>query len=185
DEPTSGLDSATALEVCNLLKKIAHSQGLTVAAVIHSPSPQAFKTFDDFLLLGKGGRIVYFGPTNDALEYFETDFMMEVAAGKVKPVDRQDITVSDLFEAWERYHESGKATLSHDTKLGIPEEAKPTRRNSGGSTFGYEKVVYWRDTAAGMHTVPYFLAKIVADIPRLLRGRWVSFTKLKQVDRLS
>jgi hypothetical protein len=38
----------------------------------------------------------------------------------------------------------------------------------GGSTFGYEKVVYWRDTAAGMRTVPYFMAKFIADIPRIL-----------------
>ncbi|KAF0442646.1 putative ATP-dependent permease ADP1 [Gigaspora margarita] len=322
DEPTSGLDSATALEVCNLLKKIAHSQGMTVAAVIHSPSPQAFNTFDDFLLLGKGGRIVYFGPTNKAMDYFESlgyrcpedespaDFMMEVAAGKVKPVDKEDITVLDLFEAWEKYRESGKASFNN-TKIGIPgDESESASRNcfkafwvefclpffhviqdvaeyisdvtielflflqrslcfcqrdpiretpnvviaflllfkraclqlyrnrtqflldqllhlgcgifislavsnldyigkapdqicqitpyvlmpicfrakdsiqnvgvfmalgvtfagisAGGSTFGYEKVVYWRDTSAGMRTVPYFLAKLVADIPRLL-----------------
>src|ERR1051325_4578262 len=38
----------------------------------------------------------------------------------------------------------------------------------GGSTFGYEKVVYWHDTAAGMRTIPYFLAKFIADIPRIL-----------------
>jgi hypothetical protein len=38
----------------------------------------------------------------------------------------------------------------------------------GGSTFGYEKVVYWRDTAAGMRTIPYFFAKFIADIPRLI-----------------
>ena len=53
DEPTSGLDSSTAFEVVSNLKKIAIKQGLTVAAVIHSPSPSTFKEFDDLLLLGK------------------------------------------------------------------------------------------------------------------------------------
>lgn len=61
DEPTSGLDSSTAYEVCSMLKNIARQQGLTVGAVIHSPSPSTFKQFDDFLLLGKGGRVIYFG----------------------------------------------------------------------------------------------------------------------------
>ncbi|CAG8798030.1 17475_t:CDS:2, partial [Dentiscutata erythropus] len=40
--------------------------------------------------------------------------------------------------------------------------------SAGSSTFGYEKVVYWRDTSAGMRTIPYFLAKIIANIPRLI-----------------
>ena len=53
DEPTSGLDSSTAFEVVSNLKKIAIKLGLTLAAVIHSPSPSTFKEFDDLLLLGK------------------------------------------------------------------------------------------------------------------------------------
>ncbi|KAH6572071.1 hypothetical protein BASA60_006843 [Batrachochytrium salamandrivorans] len=54
DEPTSGLDSSTSFEVCANLKNIARMQGLTVGAVIHSPSPATFRQFDDFMLLGKG-----------------------------------------------------------------------------------------------------------------------------------
>ncbi|GBC06719.1 hypothetical protein RclHR1_00700018 [Rhizophagus clarus] len=321
DEPTSGLDSSTAFEVCTLLKNVAHKQGLTVAAVIHSPSPQAFETFDDFLLLGKGGRIIYFGPRDRALEYFNNlgyhcppqespaDFMMEVASGKVNPSEGTD---KDLFGAWENYS-TGEKTTSYDShiELDLDYEKTPTTfgekikfaflsfhipfmhllqdifhflldillefvdfikriafccmkdpirdtpngfvafillfkraclqlyRNrtqflldqllhlgcgafislavsnftyigkapielcsitpvvispaclmakdtlqqvgtfmalgvtfagisAGGSTFGYEKVVYWRDTAAGMRTIPYFFAKFIADIPRLV-----------------
>ncbi|CAG8850213.1 32235_t:CDS:2, partial [Racocetra persica] len=40
--------------------------------------------------------------------------------------------------------------------------------SAGCSTFGYEIVVYWRDASAGMSTIPYFIAKIVADIPRII-----------------
>ncbi|KAF9109587.1 hypothetical protein BGX27_007451, partial [Mortierella sp. AM989] len=57
DEPTSGLDSSTSGDVCRLLKSIAHKKGLTVAAVIHSPSPVAFDQFDDLILLGHGGHV--------------------------------------------------------------------------------------------------------------------------------
>ncbi|KAF9974922.1 hypothetical protein BGZ73_001583 [Actinomortierella ambigua] len=95
DEPTSGLDSATSLEVCKLLRQIAREQALTVAAVVHSPSPHAFQQFDDLLLLGAGGRVVYFGPRDEASAYFErigfptpsdespADFYIRLAAGRV------------------------------------------------------------------------------------------------------
>ncbi|KAF9147942.1 hypothetical protein BG015_010344, partial [Linnemannia schmuckeri] len=95
DEPTSGLDSATSLEVCKLLKQIAQEQFLTVAAVVHSPSPHAYKQFDDLLLLGSGGRVVYSGPRDEASHYFESigypvpedespaDFFIALAAGRV------------------------------------------------------------------------------------------------------
>ena len=44
---------------------------MTIVSVIHSPSSQSFYQFDDLLLLGKGGRTVYFGPVKEAQEYFE------------------------------------------------------------------------------------------------------------------
>ncbi|KAF9908734.1 hypothetical protein EC991_009544 [Linnemannia zychae] len=100
DEPTSGLDSATSLEVCKLLKQIAQEQFLTVAAVVHSPSPHAFSQFDDLLLLGSGGRVVYSGPRDEASNYFESigypvpqdespaDFFIALAAGRVNKSPR-------------------------------------------------------------------------------------------------
>ena len=68
DEPTSGLDSTSSMEVCDALGKIA-SLGVTVVTVIHQPRYEIFTAFDDVLLLGKGGRTVYLGPSDDALEY--------------------------------------------------------------------------------------------------------------------
>lgn len=65
------MDSSTAFEVCSLLSEIAKKQNMTIVAVVHSPSAQAFRQFDDILLLGKGGRTVYFGPVAKAHEYFE------------------------------------------------------------------------------------------------------------------
>lgn len=40
----------------------------------------------------------------------------------------------------------------------------------GVNTFGRERVVYWRDTASGMATIPYYLAKVIIDIPRVFFG---------------
>ncbi len=66
DEPTSGLDSASSKEICACLQKLT-STGITIVAVIHSPRYEIFEMFDDVLLLGKGGRTVYLGPTVDSL----------------------------------------------------------------------------------------------------------------------
>eukprot|EP00842_Homolaphlyctis_polyrhiza_P002787 jgi/Hompol1/3509/HPOL_003282-RA len=45
----------------------------------------------------------------------------------------------------------------------------------GVNTFGREKVVYWRDTANGMNTIPYYLAKFIVDFPRVLLGATMYF----------
>ncbi|KAI8820078.1 uncharacterized protein EV422DRAFT_557828 [Fimicolochytrium jonesii] len=116
DEPTSGLDSATSHEVSTLLHRIARTQNMTIAAVIHSPTPLAFTQFDDLLLLGKGGRIIYFGPRDAAPAYFhnlgftkrsamegDADFFMDVATGRVECKHAKHFEPTMLFRAWELY----------------------------------------------------------------------------------
>lgn len=92
DEPTSGLDSTSSMEVCSALRKIADI-GITVVTVLHQPRYEIFTQFHDVLLLAKGGRAVYLGPSEQALPYFEhhgflcpdkvnpPDFMMDVIGG--------------------------------------------------------------------------------------------------------
>lgn len=73
DEPTSGLDGQSAYEICRFMRKLA-SAGQTIIATIHQPSAALFETFDVLLLLARGGRTTYFGPTGsgsaDVLEFF-------------------------------------------------------------------------------------------------------------------
>lgn len=113
DEPTSGLDSSTSFEVCSNLRNIAEQQGLTVGAVIHSPSPATFKQFHDFMLLGKGGHVVYIGPREEAVSYFQmigftipddespSDYFMDVVTGKVANEFDPAFVPTDLFKYWE------------------------------------------------------------------------------------
>lgn len=69
DEPTSGLSSRDAENVMDLLKQLANS-GKLVFVVIHQPSSDIFKMFDELLLLDTGGYPVYFGNPVDALTHF-------------------------------------------------------------------------------------------------------------------
>ncbi|KAJ3104803.1 ATP-binding cassette sub- G member 1 [Phlyctochytrium planicorne] len=69
DEPTSGLDTFTAFSVIHTLRDLCHRKGQTYVATIHQPSSQLFRLFDDLLLLADG-RVMYHGPTADAVPYF-------------------------------------------------------------------------------------------------------------------
>eukprot|EP00004_Rigifila_ramosa_P017043 TRINITY_DN4105_c0_g1_i1.p1 TRINITY_DN4105_c0_g1~~TRINITY_DN4105_c0_g1_i1.p1 ORF type:complete len:1713 (+),score=349.96 TRINITY_DN4105_c0_g1_i1:412-5139(+) len=112
DEPTSGLDSTGSKEVCGALRRVAEL-GLTVVTVIHQPRYEIFTMFHEVLLLGKGGRTVYIGPSQLALGYFESlgficpplcnpaDFLMDVIGGEVPRKDDPGFRTQDLFGFWE------------------------------------------------------------------------------------
>jgi ABC-type multidrug transport system ATPase subunit len=70
DEPTSGLSSRDSENVMDLLKQLAIN-GKLVFVVIHQPSSDIFKLFDQLLLLDLGGYPVYFGNPTESLIYFK------------------------------------------------------------------------------------------------------------------
>jgi len=70
DEPTSGLDSTTSHDVVRSLNDAAANVGATVIAVIHQPRYETLCLFDEFVLLGVGGCLVYAGATSKAVDYF-------------------------------------------------------------------------------------------------------------------
>lgn len=71
DEPTSGLSSVDAEKIIHLLHMLTQRHELTVIATIHQPSRDAFKLFDNVLLMNHHGIVVYYGPTPAATLYFE------------------------------------------------------------------------------------------------------------------
>ncbi|KAJ3106086.1 ATP-binding cassette sub- G member 2 [Phlyctochytrium planicorne] len=70
DEPTTGLDSNTGREVITRILEASKRRQLATVMTIHQPSYQILQQFDRLLLLAKG-RVCYFGPTLDAIQYFE------------------------------------------------------------------------------------------------------------------
>lgn len=124
DEPTSGLDSTTATALCITLKTIARKKNMTVAAVIHQPSLSSFLEFDDLLLLGKGGRVVYAGPVADAPKYFTdlgfplptncnpADFYLDLCQGAVSRTGHPEFEWPQLFDLWDS-HRLQKTTSRH------------------------------------------------------------------------
>eukprot|EP00898_Chlorokybus_atmophyticus_P000914 jgi/Chlat1/1823/Chrsp138S00766 len=60
DEPTSGLDARAAAIVMRAVRNTVDT-GRTVVCTIHQPSIDIFESFDELLLLKRGGEVIYFG----------------------------------------------------------------------------------------------------------------------------
>ncbi|PYI05588.1 hypothetical protein BO78DRAFT_398108 [Aspergillus sclerotiicarbonarius CBS 121057] len=69
DNSTRGLDSANALEFCKTLNLMTKYAGATVAVAIYQASQSAYDVFDKVTVLYEG-RQIYFGPTDEAREFF-------------------------------------------------------------------------------------------------------------------
>ncbi|CAN6165857.1 unnamed protein product [Urochloa humidicola] len=72
DEPTGGLDSAASLHVMGRIASLAREERMTVVAAVHQPSSEVFQLFHGLCLLAYG-KMVYFGPAADAIEFFEAN----------------------------------------------------------------------------------------------------------------
>jgi ABC-type multidrug transport system ATPase subunit len=92
------------MELCGYLKKISDS-GATVITVIHQPSYQIFRMFDNLMLLHKG-KLVYYGLSENAKEYFENygcEFPKDL-----NPVDM----IMDFIKANPKLSEEWKGNLN-------------------------------------------------------------------------
>ncbi|KAJ0567842.1 putative ABC-type sulfate transporter [Helianthus annuus] len=93
DEISNGLDSSTTYQIVACLQHLAHITDASILISLLQPSPEVFDLFDDIMLMAEG-RIVYHGPRNNVLEYFEgfgfacperkgvADFLQEVVSKK-------------------------------------------------------------------------------------------------------
>lgn len=68
DEPTSGLDPGLDKEMMRLLGELAQ-QGRTVVLVTHATAN--IEVCDRITFMGRGGKLCYFGPPQQALSFFE------------------------------------------------------------------------------------------------------------------
>ncbi|KAF8650092.1 hypothetical protein HU200_064066 [Digitaria exilis] len=90
DDVSTGLDSSTTLEIMTFLRQMAHLMDLTMVISLLQPAPETFELFDDILLLCEG-QIVYHGPRQNVIGFFNTigficpsrkneaDFLQEVS----------------------------------------------------------------------------------------------------------
>ena len=93
DEISTGLDSSTTFQIVNSIKQYVHILNGTAVISLLQPAPETYNLFDDIILISDG-RIVYQGPREQVLEFFESvgfkcperkgvaDFLQEVSLNK-------------------------------------------------------------------------------------------------------
>lgn len=70
DEPTSGLSSRDSENVMELLRELT-VRGKLIYVVIHQPSSEIYKMFDNVIILDEGGHQIYYGNPVEAVIYFK------------------------------------------------------------------------------------------------------------------
>jgi len=71
DEISTGLDSSTTFQIVNSLRQSIHILGGTAVISLLQPAPETYNLFDDIILLSDG-QVVYQGPREEVLEFFES-----------------------------------------------------------------------------------------------------------------
>lgn len=95
DEITNGLDSSTAYQIVACIQQLVHITDSTALISLLQPPPETFDLFDDVILMAEG-KIVYHGPRDSIVAFFEdcgfrcpqrkgvADFLQEVSLPAVQ-----------------------------------------------------------------------------------------------------
>ena len=70
DEISTGLDAKVTLDIIKALRMEVDLLKTTRIMTLLQPPPAVYELFDDFLLLGVGGRLAYHGPQEAVAQYF-------------------------------------------------------------------------------------------------------------------
>ncbi|HUN33419.1 MAG TPA: FHA domain-containing protein [Trebonia sp.] len=117
DEPTSGLDPGLDLQVMTKMKELAQD-GRTVIVVTHST--ENLGTCDRLLVLAKGGKIAYYGPPSEGLQFFGKNRWPEVF---VDLNEKPDFDWAGQYKASPYYQKYVASTK--------PKQQPPARQASG------------------------------------------------------
>ena len=142
DEISNGLDSSTTFQICNYMRQMVHISDVTLVAALLQPAPEIYELFDDIILLSEG-QIVYQGPRENVLEFFEymgfkcperkgvADFLQEVTSKKdqeqywFKKDQRYEyISVPEFVKGFKSFHAGQR--LESDLK--VPYDKSKTHR---------------------------------------------------------
>jgi ABC transport system ATP-binding/permease protein len=125
DEPTSGLSSRDSENIMDLLKELS-LKGKLVYVVIHQPSSDIFKMFDELVILDTGGYIIYDGDPIDSIIYFKSKIHYANLnesechiCGNVNPEQIFNIVESNMLDEYGKFTQQRKISPNewHDYYL--------------------------------------------------------------------
>ncbi|XP_076882997.1 ABC transporter G family member 39-like [Bidens hawaiensis] len=133
DEISTGLDSSTTCRITKFFQQMVHVMDLTMVISLLQPDPETYKLFDDLILMSEG-QIVYQGPCENVLEFFElmgfkcperkgvADFLQEVTSRKdqeqywiIEDQPYRYVTIDEFSHAFKSFHIGQK--LERDIRI--------------------------------------------------------------------
>ncbi|KAG4972536.1 hypothetical protein JHK85_038957 [Glycine max] len=134
DEISTGLDSSTTYQIVKCFQQIVHLTEATIFMSLLQPAPETFDLFDDIILISEG-QIVYQGPRDHIVEFFEScgfkcperkgtaDFLQEVTSRKDqeqywanRSLSYRYVTVSEFANRFKQFH----VGIKLENELSVP-----------------------------------------------------------------
>ncbi|CAI9286413.1 unnamed protein product [Lactuca saligna] len=168
DEPTSGLDARAAAIVMRTVRNTVDT-GRTVVCTIHQPSIDIFESFDELVLIKRGGEELYVGPVGrnscHLIKYFEdiegiskikdgynpATWMLEVSASAQEMALGIDFT--QIYKTSELYKRNKALIIELNTPpSGSKDLYFPTQYSQSFFTqcmacLWKQRLSYWRNTS--------------------------------------
>lgn len=143
DEPTSGLSSTDAKGVMELLEGL-RNQGRTIIITIHQPSSELYEMMDMVLILGVGGRMVYYGPVRGAYQHFNTAPSPDALFEAFSPRQMDEASWRRMAEDYRHTKDHEECVVERAASPLEPEERRPTPRVSRAIGLGQLMVLFER-----------------------------------------
>ncbi|KAL0354739.1 UNVERIFIED_CONTAM: Pleiotropic drug resistance protein 1 [Sesamum radiatum] len=179
DEISTGLDSSTTFQIVNSLRQYVHILNGTALISLLQPAPETYDLFDDIILLSDG-KIVYEGPRDNVLEFFESvgfkcperkgvaDFLQEVTSKKdqqqywTRDEPYRFVTVSEFAEAFQSFHVGRRLNddLASPFDKSKSHPAALTTRNYGAGTEQLLKACCSRELLLMKRNSVFYIFKI-------------------------
>lgn len=111
DNISTGLDSSTTFQIVNCIRQSIHIFNKTAVISLLQPPPETFELFDDIILLSEG-RIVYQGPREHVLDFFESmGFRCPERKGVADYLQEVSLLVSPMGSMIYIYYSVSKASF--------------------------------------------------------------------------
>ena len=176
DEPTSGLSSRDSENVMELLRELA-VRGKLIFVVIHQPSSEIYKMFDNVIILDEGGHQIYYGNPVEAVIYFKkidnqinSDIGECPRCGNVNPETIFNIIESLIVDEygrttgnrkvspveWSDYYKANKKSLQEQQEFDpLPEAFKKP------NWFNQLKIFFSRDLYSKLANTQYMVLNLL------------------------
>uniref|UniRef100_A0A0E0HJ07 ABC transporter domain-containing protein n=1 Tax=Oryza nivara TaxID=4536 RepID=A0A0E0HJ07_ORYNI len=113
DEISNGLDSSTTFQIISCFQQLTNISEYTMVISLLQPTPEVFDLFDDLILMAEG-KIIYHGPRNEALNFFEECGFICPERKEVADFLQEILSCKDQQQYWSGPNESYRYISPHE-----------------------------------------------------------------------